>query len=170
MINVVYGTYILTLSNHFRTKMDKFSSGPPPEHRSLDMQPFTPGDHNRQRGKDIIQYEEHPRRSRSPMYVENPQQNNKNISPYHSYRTFSPNHNQSTTTTPSSSRDISPSFGHRSKHLNERPQSRRSPQLRRDRSREKHRRISPRKNTSPLPVESSSNQLPLVQSPKKRKG
>jgi len=141
----------------FRLKMDNFSSGPPPEPRSPEMQRFRPGDHNRHRSKDdSIHYEERPRRSRSPIYFDNHYQYNRSISPNN--RPFSPNHEQQLPTTPPL-RELSSPLRDRPPYPNERSRRRRTPPPRRDRSRERRRRISPRRRTPPP-----------VRSPLKRRG
>ncbi|XP_060873479.1 serine/arginine repetitive matrix protein 1-like isoform X4 [Metopolophium dirhodum] len=140
---------------HFleQLKMDNFSSGPPPEPRSPEMQRFRPGDHNRHRVKDDpIHYEERPRHSGSPVYFENHYQYNRSMSPNN--RQFSPNHEQQLPITPPSLRELSSPLRDRPPHPNERPRRRRTPPPRRDRSRERRRRISPRRRTPPPPVRS----------------
>ncbi|CAH1736921.1 unnamed protein product [Aphis gossypii] len=138
---------------HFleQMKMDNFSSGPPPEPRSPEIQRFRPGDHNRHRSKDDpIHYEDRPRHSRSPVYFENHYQYNRNMSPNN--RSFSPNHEQ-LPITPPSLRELSSPLRDRPPHPNDRPRRRRTPPPRRDRSRERRRRLSPRRRTPP-PVRS----------------
>lgn len=146
-----------TLTIFFRMKMDNFSSGPPPEPRSPEIQRFRPGDHNRHRSKDdSIHYEDRPRHSRSPVYFENHYQYNRNMSPNN--RPFSPNHEQ-LSITPPSLRELSSPLRDRPPHPNDRSRRRRTPPLRRDRSRERRRRLSPRRRTPPP-----------VRSPIKRRG
>lgn len=124
----------------FRMKMENFSSGPPPEPRSPDMQRFRSGDHSRQRGKEeMMHYDDHNRRSGSPVYFDNhypyrsPSPNNRPFSPNRAHLPMSP----------PPSRELSPP------PLRDRSRRRRTPPLRRDRSRDRRRRLSPRRRTPP---------------------
>lgn len=146
---------MLNLWYCFRIKMDNFSSGPPPEPRSPDMQRFRQSDHNRHRVKeDSMHYEGRSRRSGSPIYFENHYQYR---SPSPNIRPFSPL--VQLPMSPPLSRELSPPpLRDRPQHLNDRPRRRRTPP-RRDRSRDRRRRLSPRRRTPPL-----------VRSPIKRRG
>lgn len=137
--------------------MENFSSGPPPEPRSPDMQRFRSGDHNRLRVKDeSMHYENRSRRSGSPVYFEN---HYPYRSPSPNIRPFSPH--EQLPMSPPPSRDLSsPPLRDRQSHSNDRPRRRRiSPLSRRDRSRDRRRRISPRRRTPPP-----------IRSPIKRRG
>lgn len=137
-------------------KMDTFSSGPPPEPRSPDMQRFRSGDHSRYRVKDEpMHYENRSRRSGSPpVYFEN---HYPYRSPSPNIRPFSPR--GQLPMSPPPSRELSPPLRDRQSHPNDRSRRRRTPPLRRDRSRDRRRRISPRRRTPPP-----------VRSPIKRRG
>lgn len=124
--------------------MENFSSGLPPEPRSPDMQRFRSSDHNRHRTKETSNnYEDRPRRSRSPLYFDNRYGYR---SPSPNIRPFSPDRAQMPMSPPPS-HDLSP-LRDRSLHSSDRPRRRRSPP-RRDRSRERRRRSPPKRRTPP---------------------
>lgn len=145
---------------YFRHKIESFSSGPPPEPRSPEIQRFRSGDPNRHRMKeDQSHYEDRPpRRSRSPVYFGNHYPYRRSMSP--NIRPFSPPNRGQMPMSPPPSRELSsPSLRDRLSHPSDRPRRRRSPPSRRDRSRERRRRLSPRRRTPPP-----------VRSPIKRRG
>jgi len=127
--------------------MENFSSGLPPEPRSPDMQRFRPSDHSRHRMKDVpVHYEERSRRSGSPPeYFEN---HYTYRSPSPTIRPYSPNHQQMPMSPPPNRDLSSPPLRDRPSHSSDRSRRRRTP-TRHDRSRDRRRRISPRRRTPP---------------------
>lgn len=128
----------------FSHKLEDFSSDPPPEPRSPDMQRFRP-DHTRLHRvkEEPIHFEERQRHSGSPAYFDNHYTSFRSPSP--NIRLYSPKRNPMSPP----SRELSPPLRDRPTHSNDRSRRRRSPPPRRDRSRDRRRRISPRRRTPP---------------------